>query len=169
MLTHDQLRRSLFPLGGHTKDIVRLEADERDLQVANKPDSYDICFVADGDNAGWLSEKIGPQPGAIVDESGEKIGDHEGAYAFTIGQRKGLRLGVPAADGKPRFVVDIEPVSGTVTVGPQAHVEVTSLGCTRPLWSAAAPSEILGCTAELRALGDDHPANAPHTERAVES
>lgn len=168
VLTQDQLRRSLFPLGGDTKDVVRIEAAKRDLQVANKPDSYDICFVADGDNAGWLTEKIGPQPGNIVDELGEKLGEHEGAYAFTIGQRRGLRLGVPAADGKPRFVLDIEPVSGTVTVGPKAHLEVVGLRCVKPLWCAAAPSETIECTVQLRAHGDEHRARIVVTDDGFE-
>ena len=65
--------------------------------MADKPDSHDICFVADGDNAGWLREKLGDRApnhgGGIVDEAGEVLGEHEGTYGFTIGQRKGLRLG----------------------------------------------------------------------------
>ncbi len=158
VLTQEQLQRSLFPLGGNTKDVVRLEAAERDLQVANKPDSYDICFVADGDNAGWLAEKLGPKPGEIVDETGAKLGEHDGAYAFTIGQRRGLRLGVPAADGKPRFVLDIEPVSGTATVGPKAHLAVDGLNCIKPLWCSAPPTEAFDCTVQLRAHGDEHRA-----------
>ena len=101
----------------------------RGLPVANKPDSHDICFIADGDNAGWLREKLGDRApnhgGEIVDDaSGEVLGRHDGTYGFTIGQRKGLRIGRPAPDGKPRFVLDIEPVSGTVTVGPREALAV---------------------------------------------
>ena len=107
---------------------MRAEAAERGLLVADKPDSHDICFVADGDTAGWLREKLGErapnQGGAILDEAGEELGQHDGTYGFTIGQRKGLRLGRPAPDGKPRFVLDIEPVSGTVTVGPRERLAV---------------------------------------------
>ena len=74
----------------------------RGLLVADKPDSHDICFVADGDNAGWLREKLGDRApnhgGAIVDAaSGEELGRHDGTFGFTIGQRKGLRLGAPGA------------------------------------------------------------------------
>ena len=158
VLTQDQLRRSHFPLGGSVKTDVRAEAAERGLQVATKPDSHDICFVADGDNAGWLTDKLGPKPGRIVDESGTVLREHDGAYAYTIGQRRGLRLGVPADDGKPRFVLDIEPVSGTVTVGPREHLQVDALEGTRPLWCTSAPTEPLDCTVQLRAHGAEHRA-----------
>ena len=92
---------SLFPLGDTTKPDVREEAAARGLLVADKPDCHDICFVADGDNAGWLREKLGDRApnhgGDIVDDaSGEVLGQHEGTYGFTIGQRKGLRIGRPA-------------------------------------------------------------------------
>ncbi|MGQ2911845.1 tRNA 2-thiouridine(34) synthase MnmA [Aeromicrobium sp.] len=158
VLTQDQLRRSHFPLGGSVKTDVRDEAARRGLQVATKPDSHDICFVADGDNAGWLAEKLGPRPGVVVDEQGAVLREHDGAYAYTIGQRRGLRLGVPADDGKPRFVLDIEPVSGTVTVGPREHLLVNTLEADRPLWCGAAPQGPLECTVQLRAHGAEHRA-----------
>ena len=102
VLTQDQLRHSLFPLGDTPKPEVRREADRRGLRVADKPDSHDICFVADGDNAGWLREKLGDRApnhgGDIVDDAtGEVLGRHDGTYAFTVGQRKGLRIGRPGA------------------------------------------------------------------------
>lgn len=158
VLTQDQLAHSLFPLGDTTKPVIRAEAERRGLQVASKPDSHDICFISDGDNAGWLADKIGPRPGSIVDESGEVLREHDGAYAFTIGQRRGLRLGIPADDGKPRFVLDIEPVSGTVTVGSREALAVDHLSCIKPLWCGAAPTEPLECSVQLRAHGDEHRA-----------
>jgi len=158
VLTQRQLSHSLFPLGDTTKDVVRVEAARRGLQVASKPDSHDICFISDGDNAGWLTEKLGPRPGNVVDEDGTVLREHEGAYAFTIGQRRGLHLGVPADDGKPRFVLDIEPVSGTVTVGPRERLAVDGLECIKPLWCASAPVGRLECTVQLRAHGDEHRA-----------
>ena len=101
VLDQEQLAHSLFPLGDSTKPDVRREAERRGLLVADKPDSHDICFVADGDNAGWLREKLGDRApnheGDIVDSAtGEVLGRHGGTYGFTIGQRKGLRLGRPA-------------------------------------------------------------------------
>ena len=158
VLTQEQLAHSLFPLGDTTKDVVRVEAAGRDLAVAKKPDSYDICFISDGDNAGWLHEKLGPKPGKIVDEAGTELRDHDGAYAFTIGQRRGLHLGIPADDGKPRFVLDIEPVSGTVTVGPHDKLTVDHLQGIKPLWCGAVPTEPLECSVQLRAHGQEYRA-----------
>ncbi len=158
VLTQEQLRHSHFPLGGSVKTDVRAEAERRGLQVASKPDSHDICFVADGDNAGWLAERLGPRPGSVVDEDGRVLREHDGAYAFTIGQRRGLRLGVPADDGKPRFVLDIEPVSGTVTVGPRERLRVDGLDGVRPLWCGEPPAGRLECTVQLRAHGAEHRA-----------
>ncbi|MGH3425695.1 MAG: tRNA 2-thiouridine(34) synthase MnmA, partial [Nocardioidaceae bacterium] len=140
VLTQEQLRHSLFPLGDTTKDLVRAEADRRGLAVASKPDSHDICFIADGDTPGWLHERLGSRPGSVVDESGGVLREHDGAFAFTIGQRRGLRLGTPAPDGKPRFVLDIEPVSGTVTVGPREHLAVDQIDAARPLWCGTPPA-----------------------------
>jgi tRNA-specific 2-thiouridylase len=163
VLTQQQLAHSLFPLGNTSKPEIRLEAERRGLQVADKPDSHDICFISDGDTGGWLGEKLGTDApnsgGPIVDgESGEVLGEHEGSWRFTIGQRKGLRIGPPAADGKPRFVLDIEPVSGTVTVGPRAALAVTGLTCIRPLWCGTAPRGPLECSVQLRAHGEEHAA-----------
>lgn len=158
VLTQEQLRHSHFPLGGSVKSDVRIEAEQRGLSVAKKPDSHDICFIADGDNAGWLADKLGPKPGTVVAEDGTVLREHDGAYAFTIGQRRGLRLGVPADDGQPRYVLDIEPVSGTVTVGPREHLQVDALDCIKPLWAGAAPAGPLGCAVQLRAHGAEHRA-----------
>lgn len=165
VLDQSQLAHSLFPLGDSEKPAVRREAAERGLLVADKPDSTDICFVADGDNTGWLAEKLGDRApnhgGDIVDDAtGEVLGRHTGTYGYTIGQRKGLRIGRPAPDGKPRFVLDIEPVSGTVRVGPRAGLRVDALRADRPRWCGAAPSPgaPMACTVQLRAHGAEHRA-----------
>ena len=165
VLDQHQLRHSLFPLGDTPKAQVREEAARRGLLVADKPDSHDICFVADGDNAGWLREKLGeraPNHGGVIvdDETGEELGRHDGTYGYTIGQRKGLRIGTPAPDGKPRFVLDIEPVEGTVRVGPRERLAVHGLEGIRPRWCGTVPaSDTWGdCTVQLRAHGDEHRA-----------
>ena len=165
VLDQQQLRHSLFPLGDTDKTAVRREAGSRGLLVADKPDSHDICFVADGDNAGWLREKLADRApnhgGDIVDDAtGEVLGQHEGTYGFTIGQRKGLRIGRPAPDGKPRFVLDIEPVSGTVTVGPREDLAVDRLTGIRPRWCGTVPTRLAGdgVTVQLRAHGAEHRA-----------
>jgi tRNA-specific 2-thiouridylase len=171
VLDQEQLRHSIFPLGDTPKPEVRAEAARRGLLVAEKPDSHDICFVADGDNAGWLRAMLGDRApnhgGAIVDEAGDVLGTHEGTYGFTIGQRKGLRLGRPAPDGKPRFVLDIEPVSGTVTVGPRAHLATGRLTAIRPRWAGAVP-DLLEGTVQLRAHGEEHRARVTVVGESVE-
>jgi tRNA-uridine 2-sulfurtransferase len=124
--------------------------------VADKPDSHDICFIADGDTRGFLADRLGTERGPIVDESGEVVGGHEGAYGFTIGQRKGLRIDRPAPDGRPRYVLSIEPVSNTVTVGPRSSLQVTSIVAERPVWNGPVdePREPLACMVQLRAHGE---------------
>src|ERR1700722_17939973 len=120
VLNKDQISHAMFPLADTPKAQVREEAHSRGLLVADKPDSHDVCFIADGDTRGFLARKLGAESGAIIDQDGTVLGSHEGAFGFTIGQRKGLRLDRPAPDGKPRFVLSIEPVSNTVPVGPPA-------------------------------------------------
>ena len=157
VLTSDQLSHSMFPLGDTPKAQVRAEAARRGLAVADKPDSHDVCFIADGDTKGFLARHLGQEPGQIVDTSGAVVGEHQGAYAFTVGQRRGLRVGTPAGDGKPRYVLDIEPVTRTVTVGPAEGLDITEIAATRPVWTGCAPPEQpMECLVQLRAHGDVH-------------
>src|SRR3954452_21672008 len=109
VLRPDQIAAAMFPLGESRKGEVREEAARRGLAVADKPDSHDICFIPSGDTAGWLRSRLGEAPGDIVDESGEVVGTHDGAYAFTVGQRRGLALSTAAADRRPRYVLSISP------------------------------------------------------------
>jgi tRNA-specific 2-thiouridylase len=161
VLGSQQLSHAMFPLGDTPKEQVRAEAARRGLAVADKPDSHDVCFIADGDTRGFLSRRLGRAPGPIVDRSGAVLGEHDGAYAFTVGQRRGLRVGRPAGDGRPRYVLDIEPVTGTVTVGPAEGLDVTEITATRPVWTGCAP---LGgprdCLVQLRAHGEVHACTA---------
>ena len=160
VLNQAQLRHALFPLGESRKEQVRAEAAGRGLAVADKPDSHDICFIADGDTSRFLRARLGERPGHVVDTTGAMLGTHEGTYSFTVGQRRGLRLGVPAGDGRPRFVLDIEPVSRTVTVGPREALEVTAIEAVNPRWCADVPKAPLQCTAQLRAHGEELAATA---------
>ena len=140
VLTADQLAHTLFPLGQLTKTQVREIAAERGFAVAAKPDSYDICFIPDGDTRGYLAEKLGRRAGPVVDaDTGEHVGTHDGWYGYTVGQRKGLHLTRPAADGRPRYVLGVEPVSGTVTVGAATGLDVTVITGERIVWSAGEP------------------------------
>ncbi|MGI8627261.1 MAG: tRNA 2-thiouridine(34) synthase MnmA [Geodermatophilaceae bacterium] len=168
-LTERQLGLAVFPLGEMTKDEVRREAARRGLLVANKPDSHDICFIADGDTRGFLGQHLGTQPGNIVDETGTVVGQHGGAHGFTVGQRRGLSLGVPAADGKPRYVLSLSVADNTVRVGPGEALEIGFIRTGMPVWHAdVAPGESFECTVQLRAHGMTSPATVTahptHTE-----
>lgn len=166
VLTHEQLKHSMFPLADTpSKAEVRAEAERRGLSVANKPDSHDICFIPDGDTAGWLAEKIDMTTGDIVDETGTKVGEHPGANAFTVGQRRGLKLGTPAADGKPRFVLEIRPKENKVVVGPEAMLAIDEIRGIKVSWAGLPIAEIatgadFDCFAQVRAHGDPVPATA---------
>ena len=161
VLTSDQLSRAMFPLGDTPKAQVRAEAGRRGLAVADKPDSHDVCFIADGDTRGFLARRLGEAPGRIVDASGTVLGEHQGAYGFTVGQRKGLGIGAPSRDGKPRYVLDIEPVTRTVTVGPAEGLDVIEITAERPVWTGCPPPDApLDCLVQLRAHGEIYPCTA---------
>ncbi|MGI5125335.1 tRNA 2-thiouridine(34) synthase MnmA [Pseudonocardia sp. CA-107938] len=160
VLGRHQLAHAMFPIGDTPKPQVRAEAAERGLRVADKPDSHDICFIPSGDTRRFLTERIGVRPGAIVDgASGERLAGHDGVHGFTVGQRKGLGVGAPAADGRPRYVTAIEPATGTVTVGPATDLDVRRIDGVAPVWAAgAAPAGPFACTVQVRAHGGLAPA-----------
>lgn len=114
-LTQEQLSHTLMPVGEYSKEEVRKIAEKINLQVANKPDSQDICFVPDGDYAGFIEESTGEkiQPGNFVDMEGNILGQHKGIIHYTVGQRKGLGLAL----GKPVFVIEIRPETNEVVIG----------------------------------------------------
>ena len=167
VLSQSQLQRSYFPLGGSLKSEVRAEAEVRGLAVADKPDSHDICFIADGDTAAFLDKQLGSRPGAIVDQDGRRVGDHDGSHHFTIGQRKGLRIGTPADDGKPRFVLDISPVTNTVTVGSRKALDVGALDAIRPTWTEAVRPGSWPAQVQVRAHGSTVPATVAATDTGI--
>jgi tRNA-specific 2-thiouridylase len=123
--------------------------------VANKPDSYDICFIPDGDTKKFLEGKLGQHPGALVDaETGAVLGQHTGVHGFTVGQRKGLGIEAPAADGRPRYVLSLEPVSGTVKVGSAQDLGVAVIEADRPIWPNEQPLDgPTECVVQVRAHG----------------
>ncbi len=160
VLTADQIAHCLFPLADTpSKELVRAEAAERGLSVAAKPDSHDICFIPDGDTRGWLAERIDLAPGPIVDPEGRELGTHAGAQAFTVGQRKGLAIGRPAPDGKPRFVLEVRPKENTVVVGGRELLDVDRITGIRPSWAGAPVPEArtgawFDCALQFRAHGE---------------
>jgi len=151
-----RLSRTIFPLGGaESKGDVRAEAAARGLGVSTKADSLDICFISDGDATAFLLERLGEQPGDIVDEAGDVVGTHAGAFAFTVGQRKGLRLPRPATDGEPRYVTGVRVGTNTVEVGPERRLSVTTLAGDGVVWLAPdiPAEEPTRCHVQVRAHG----------------
>lgn len=114
-LTQEQLRRTLMPVGNYEKPKVREIAKKAGLPVADKADSMEICFVPDGDYAGYIEAETGipSEEGNFVDTEGNTIGRHKGIIHYTVGQRKGLNL----AMGYPVFVIKIKPDTNEVVIG----------------------------------------------------
>ncbi len=153
-LTAGQLAHALFPVGDTSKAGIRAEATRRGLAVADKPDSHDICFIPSGDTRAFLAERLGSRPGELVDgETGEVLGRHHGVHGFTVGQRRGLGVHRPAPDGHPRFVLSLEPVTGTVRVGSAQLLDISVIKADRPVWTAGAPDGPVECLAQVRAHG----------------
>ena len=158
VLTHEQLKHAWFPLATTpSKAEVREEAARRGFSVAKKPDSYDICFIPEGDTRAWLGEHIQMRPGLIKDTSGTVLGEHPGAQAYTVGQRKGLALGKPAPDGKPRFVLEIRPKTNEVIVGSRELLAVDEIRGIRATWAGvpvAEAAEFMGQDPKLGACSN---------------
>jgi tRNA-specific 2-thiouridylase len=120
-LTQEQLSRSMFPLGEMSKAEARAAARRRGLNVAEKQESQEICFVPDGDYAGFIDryleaggkEDAKPVRGEIVDAGGEVVGEHEGVHRYTVGQRRGLGI----SRQLPLYVVRVEAERNRVVVG----------------------------------------------------
>jgi tRNA-specific 2-thiouridylase len=156
VLTPAQLAAAMFPLGSMTKDRVREIAAERGFAVAAKPDSHDICFIPDGNTRGFLARRLGSRPGPVVDAvTGTTVGEHDGTYGFTVGQRRGL--GVDVGDQRPRYVLSIEPVSRTVTVGTADLAGVPEVRTAAPTWTGPAPELPSRAEVQLRAHGSPVP------------
>jgi tRNA-uridine 2-sulfurtransferase len=165
VLTAQQLAHAMFPIGDTPKPAVRAEAAARGLRVADKPDSHDICFIPSGDTRAFLGARLGVRPGAVVDAAtGAELARHDGVHGFTVGQRKGLGIDAPAADGRPRYVLGIEPATGTVKVGPAAALDIRTIEGGPAVWSAGtAPGARFDCVAQVRAHGGVAPAVAEPT------
>jgi tRNA-specific 2-thiouridylase len=147
-LTQAQLAHAAFPVGALDKQAVRAQARALDLPVADKPDSHEICFVPDGDQAGFVEKHGGAGAGgAIRDVEGRVVGTHGGVHRFTVGQRKGLGLSSPI----PLYVVGIDAANETVTVGPRAALERRSVTARQVNWIAGyAPPMASRATAQIR-------------------
>ncbi|GAB5906739.1 tRNA 2-thiouridine(34) synthase MnmA [Mycobacteroides chelonae] len=154
VLTPQQLSRALFPVGDSPKPDIRAEAEQRGLLVANKPDSHDICFIPSGDTQAFLGARIGVRRGNVVDADGSVLATHAGVHEFTIGQRKGLGLVGPAADGRPRYVTSIDADTATVRVGTVEDLEIWEFGGEPVVWtSGQVPAGPIECQVQVRAHG----------------
>jgi len=144
MLAAAQLERLLLPIGELTKDEVRRRATDLGLRTAAKPDSQDVCFIAraDGGRESFLGRRIALHPADVVDADGHRLGSVTAVELVTIGQRRGLGVGI---DGRPRYVVDVDVPARRVQVGDAADLEVDGEHLGTVTWvDAAARDRALG-------------------------
>ena len=155
VLGQDALRRVLFPIGALTKDEVRTRAAALDLPTAAKPDSQDVCFIKRGDGrAGFLGDRLAFTPARVVDKSGRTVGSVDAVELVTIGQRRGI--GTPGGHA-PRYVVDVDVASATVTVGDESDLLVSRTEVGPWTWAAGPVS------GTLSVQGSAHGATASAT------
>lgn len=159
MLDQSQLARTMFPLGElGDKSETRRMAREFELPVANKPDSQEVCFVSEAGGYREFLRRVRPEafePGALVDSHGKEIGRHEGVADFTVGQRRGLGVAV----GSPLYVLAIDPVSRSVTVGTDENLETRDVSFVETIWSSGRPvSEPTRVQAKIRYNMEPKPA-----------
>ena len=162
VMTQEQLRSSLFPVGDLTKEEVRRIAGRLQLPVADKPESQEICFVPDNDYAAFLQEYTGAAatPGPIIDRRGNVLGQHRGIVSYTIGQRRGLGI----ASREPLYVVAIDHERNTITVGTREDVYATELTAARLNWiSIEEPEGEMRVKAKIRYLHEEAEATVTPT------
>ena len=167
-LSQEQLARTLLPLGGLTKSEVRQRAEDLGLEIFNKPDSQEICFVPDNDYGGFLKRRTPEniKPGPLVELDGTRVGTHEGYQLYTIGQRKGLGGGF----SEPRYVVDIRPDDNSVVIGGATDLLAEGLEFNDPTWQlleAPAPGEILDGEVKIRYAHQPRPARLEVVDGSV--
>ena len=159
-MTQEQLAHTQFPLGEYeTKDEVRAVAEQYHFVNARKHDSQDICFVPDGNYADFMSRYRNQtyEPGDFVDLEGNKLGEHKGIIRYTIGQRKGLGLSLPA----PLYVCKKDMEKNQVILAPEEHLFSTTCIADEFNWIAfEAPIEPIRVTAKTRYRAKEAPATA---------
>ncbi len=171
-LTQEQLSKAMFPLGEFGKAEVRQIARRHGLEVAEKPESQEICFIPDGDYAGFIErhydDVVGrtnaedPFPaGDIVDSGGQVLGRHGGIHHYTIGQRRGLGI----SNAEPLYVIELRPERRQVVVGERGELCRSSCRVVKPNWvSIQAPSGEIRVSAKIRSRHPDAPAIAAPLE-----
>lgn len=159
MLGQGQLARSLFPVGGMPKRRTRAHAERFGLPVATKPDSQELCFAPSGDAGGFVRSQapaLVHPGGEVVDPGGRVLGEHDGTFGFTVGQRRGLGVAV----GEPAYVLEVDAAHNRVVVGPQALLARGGLLADRASWVAGGPpaDPPFEATVRIRYRGDDVPS-----------
>ncbi len=163
----EERARVRFPLGGMTKDEVRAHAARLGLPNAAKPESQEICFVPDGDHAAFVERHaaIAPAAGEIVDDHGDKIGDHAGVHRFTVGQRRGIGLG---GKGEPQYVIAVDALRRKVTVGPRALLRREQIRVEDVRWIGPRPDGAFAAGVQVRHRAKPVPARiAPDARDAT--
>ncbi len=158
-LNQSQLRRLIFPLGGFKKSEVRELAKEAGLKTAEKRESQGICFV-DGEVSDYLKGKIKTEKGDILDVKGEKIGEHEGAIFYTVGQRKGLGGGFT----EPLYVLNIDIRKNTITIGEDKDLYKCEVEFEDTIWINEEPKNVRNLKAIIR-YGSMEPEKITKLER----
>jgi tRNA-uridine 2-sulfurtransferase len=155
-LTQAQLARAVFPVGDRPKEAVREYAHSRQLPVASKPDSQEICFIPDHDYAAFVTRHApgAARAGVVVDEEGRVLAQHGGIHRFTVGQRKGLGL-ASSPTGAPMYVLELRPRDQQVVVGPKSSLERTRLTASSVNWIEARPAGGRRASVQIR---HRHPA-----------
>ncbi|MBA2316951.1 MAG: tRNA 2-thiouridine(34) synthase MnmA [Euzebyales bacterium] len=153
MASQDQLAHTLWPAGEHPKPELRAYAAERGLGTASKPDSHDICFIPSGDLGTFLRPRLGAREGTFVGPDGRVLGDHDGAYRYTVGQRRGLGL---AGFEQPLYVTAVD--GETVHVGHREDLEAPALIADGVTWVAGDPPKAAALGAQVRYRGRPLPA-----------
>ncbi|MBA4179859.1 MAG: tRNA 2-thiouridine(34) synthase MnmA [Anaerolinea sp.] len=155
MLQQEQLARLLLPIGGLTKGDVRGHARRLGLDVAEKPDSVEICFVPGNDYRAFVEERAKLEPGEMRDADGRVVAEHRGVAAYTVGQRKGLGI----ATGEPRYVTGIDAARSIVTIGPEEDLFSDTAEVDEVRWTAGRAPEA-GTLLEAKARYKADPAPA---------
>lgn len=139
VLDQARLQKVLFPVGEYLKSDLRAMAHARNLPMADKPESMDLCFVADDNYRRFLHDwsPTAPQAGPILLTDGQEVGRHAGLFHYTIGQRRGLNL--PNLSGQPMYVVDKDPARNAVVVGSRAELATPHFALSRVNWNQDEP------------------------------
>ena len=164
-LRTDQVARCVFPLGNWVKDDVRAEARRLGLEAADRSDSQDICFLPEGDYAGYLRTRgVSTGPGPIMNRSGAILGRHSGLEGYTVGQRKGLGI----AAERPLYVLALDAAANTLVVGFEEETFSPELRAGPVNWMGESPDcTVLDCRVQIRYRHEAAPARVTHRDGIV--